>query len=125
MNLALKLSERSTCRRPIAGGYGVGCVIASVDYRKILAVGYNGNASGLENDCDSTMPGPRSGTIARSRGIWIPSCYSGRSTNFVVKRNACSIRPLVDPATSSIWGTEFFPRRPSIRPWPWWIWCTS
>lgn len=35
----------------------VGCVITSMDYRKILAWGYNGNASGLSNRCDSTEPG--------------------------------------------------------------------
>jgi len=41
------LAERSTCsyRR-------VGTVITSPDFRKVLAVGYGGNASGLPNRCD-------------------------------------------------------------------------
>ena len=47
MDLALKLSERSTCIR-----LKVGTVITSTDYRKVLAVGYNGNATGLPNTCD-------------------------------------------------------------------------
>lgn len=47
MKLALNLAERSTCMR-----LKVGTVITSVDYRKVLAVGYNGNASGLANKCD-------------------------------------------------------------------------
>jgi len=52
MRLALALAERSTCRR-----LRVGTVITSTDFRKVLAVGYNGNAAGLPNDCDNDEPG--------------------------------------------------------------------
>lgn len=52
MDLAISLSVRSTCKR-----LHVGTVITSVDYRKVLAIGYNGNASGLPNQCDSDIPG--------------------------------------------------------------------
>jgi dCMP deaminase len=52
MRMAHELSQRSTCRR-----LRVGCVITSTDYRKVLSVGYNGNASGLVNDCDSDEVG--------------------------------------------------------------------
>jgi dCMP deaminase len=52
MRYALSLAERSTCLR----GLKVGCVITSVDFRKVLAIGYNGNASGLANKCDLTGP---------------------------------------------------------------------
>ena len=47
MRLASELAERSTCRR-----LRVGTVITTTDYRKVLAVGYNGNATGLANQCD-------------------------------------------------------------------------
>lgn len=47
MGLALSLAQRSTCKR-----LQVGTVITSTDYRKVLAVGYNGNAAGLPNSCD-------------------------------------------------------------------------
>lgn len=47
---ALSLAERSTCLR----GIKVGTVITSKDFRKVLAIGYNGNASGLPNQCDRT-----------------------------------------------------------------------
>lgn len=50
--LAYELAKRSTCRR-----LQVGTVITSVDFRKVLAVGYNGNASGLDNYCDREEPG--------------------------------------------------------------------
>lgn len=52
MSLAFRLAERSTCKR-----LGVGTVITSTDYRKVLAVGYNGNASGLPNRCDRDEAG--------------------------------------------------------------------
>lgn len=52
IDLALKLAERSTCVR-----LKVGTVITSTDFRKVLAVGYNGNATGLHNGCDREEPG--------------------------------------------------------------------
>jgi dCMP deaminase len=52
MNFALLISRRSTCKR-----LQVGTVITTTDYRKVLAVGYNGNASGLPNSCDRDEPG--------------------------------------------------------------------
>jgi len=51
MKLALMLAERSTCAR-----LQVGCVITSTDFRYVYGVGYNGNASGLDNKCDSAEP---------------------------------------------------------------------
>ncbi len=52
MNLAFTMAERSTCNR-----LKVGTVITTTDFRKVLAVGYNGNATGLPNRCDRTEPG--------------------------------------------------------------------
>jgi dCMP deaminase len=52
MKLALALAERSTCTR-----LNVGTVITSTDYRKVLAIGYNGNAAGLPNTCDRIETG--------------------------------------------------------------------
>jgi len=52
MNLAKDLAKRSTCQR-----LQVGAVITSTDFRKVLAVGYNGNAIGFPNKCDQNVPG--------------------------------------------------------------------
>jgi len=52
LRLAKELAARSTCSR-----LQVGTVITSTDFRKVLAVGYNGNASGLSNSCDRDEPG--------------------------------------------------------------------
>jgi len=47
LDFARQLSRRSTCARA-----RVGAVITSEDFRRVYACGYNGNASGLPNDCD-------------------------------------------------------------------------
>ena len=52
LQLAHTLAARSTCHR-----LRVGTVITSTDFRKVLAVGYNGNATGLHNGCDRNEPG--------------------------------------------------------------------
>ena len=52
LELAKSLARRSTCSR-----LKVGTVITTTDFRKVLAVGYNGNATGLPNRCDSDEPG--------------------------------------------------------------------
>jgi len=59
MGIAEAIAQRSTCRRTNSAGdpMKVGCVITSMDFRKILSWGYNGNAAGLPNHCDSTEPG--------------------------------------------------------------------
>lgn len=59
MSLAEKMAERSTCLRTSSTGelMRVGCAIVTPDFRKVLSVGYNGNATGLKNACDSDEPG--------------------------------------------------------------------
>ncbi len=52
MQFAETIALRSTCTR-----LAVGTVITTTDYRKVLAVGYNGNASGLETSVDREDPG--------------------------------------------------------------------
>ena len=73
LDLASKLSERSTCHR-----LQVGTVITSTDYRKVLAVGYNGNATGLHNGCDRDEPG-NCGCLHSEENAVI-NCDSPRST---------------------------------------------
>src|SRR5205823_3333293 len=52
MRMAEELAKRSTCARN-----QVGAVIATSDLTQVLGIGYNGNARGLPNACDSTEPG--------------------------------------------------------------------
>jgi len=52
LKLAHELSARSTCSR-----LKVGTVITTEDFRKVLAIGYNGNAIGFDNKCDSDEQG--------------------------------------------------------------------
>lgn len=77
LKLAQTLSQRSTCRR-----LAVGTVITSTDFRKVLAVGYNGNASGLPNSCDREEAG-NCGCLHSEENAVI-NCDSPRSTDKVV-----------------------------------------
>ena len=52
MKLAYDLASRSTCAR-----LHVGAVIVSEDYSRVFGIGYNGNAAGFPNCCDSSEPG--------------------------------------------------------------------
>lgn len=74
MNLALELAKRSTCQRK-----SVGCVITSSDYRRVLAVGYNGNASGLPNECDYPTNKGACGCL-HSEDNCVINCDSPRQT---------------------------------------------
>ena len=74
MQLAKTMARRSTCAR-----LQVGTVITSCDYRKVLAVGYNGNASGLPNSCDSETPG-QCGCLHSEENAVI-NCDSPREVN--------------------------------------------
>jgi dCMP deaminase len=52
MRMAEELAKRSTCART-----QVGSVITTGDLTQVLGIGYNGNARGLPNRCDSAEPG--------------------------------------------------------------------
>ena len=52
MNMAHVASLRSTCVRR-----RVGAVITDLEGMSVVALGYNGNAKGLPNRCDSDVPG--------------------------------------------------------------------
>lgn len=52
MRMAEELAKRSTCSRN-----QVGSVIATPDLTQVLGIGFNGNAKGLPNHCDSPEPG--------------------------------------------------------------------
>lgn len=52
MEFAFNLSKRSTCKR-----LNVGAVVVSEDYSSVYGIGYNGNAKGFPNTCDSDTPG--------------------------------------------------------------------
>ena len=52
MRMAEELAKRSTCMR-----LQVGTVVTDARLENVVAIGYNGNARGLPNRCDSTVPG--------------------------------------------------------------------
>ena len=48
MEMCDVLAKRSTCDRPNSA---IGCVLISVDFKRIFGFGYNGNAAGEANQC--------------------------------------------------------------------------
>ena len=52
MRMAEELAKRSTCAR-----LQVGTVVTDALLQNVLAIGYNGNARGLPNRCDTAVPG--------------------------------------------------------------------
>ena len=52
MRMAEELAKRSTCAR-----LQVGTVITDADLENVVAIGYNGNARGFPNKCDSIEQG--------------------------------------------------------------------
>ena len=78
MSLAEQFATRSTCERK-----AVGCVITSTDFRKVLSVGYNGNATGLKNTCDCPSEKGQCGCIHAEINALI-SYDSPRSTEKIV-----------------------------------------
>lgn len=62
MRMAEELAKRSTCAR-----LQVGSVITTPDLTQVLGIGYNGNARGLPNRCDSMEPGACGCFVAGSK----------------------------------------------------------
>ena len=74
MRMAEELAKRSTCAR-----LQVGTVVTDQVLENVLAIGYNGNARGLPNKCDSAVPG--------SCG-----CIHSEMNALVRRRGACATR---------------------------------
>ena len=52
MRMAEELAKRSTC-----GRLQVGTVVTDFELERVVAIGYNGNARGFPNACDTDVPG--------------------------------------------------------------------
>lgn len=90
LQFAETLAERSTCKR-----LQVGAVITDVDHLTVLGIGYNGNARGLPNTCDSDVPG-QCGCIHAELNALI------KAPGIVAKHLFCSDAPCVACAKAAI-----------------------
>lgn len=84
MEFAHSIARRATCQRrsPADVLMQVGCVITTLDARKVLSLGYNGNGSGLPNACDTTEPGACGCLHAEENAII--NCDAPRGTQKIV-----------------------------------------
>lgn len=83
MRMAEELAKRSTCARA-----QVGAVITDAQLSNVLGIGYNGNASGLANQCDSTEPG-RCGCIHAEMNALVKAPGSVRDKVVFVTMSPC------------------------------------
>ncbi len=83
MRMAEELAKRSTCDRA-----RVGTVITDAALSNVLGIGYNGNASGLPNRCDSTDVG-RCGCIHSEMNALVKAPGSVRDKVVFVTTSPC------------------------------------
>lgn len=85
MRMAEELAKRSTCARA-----RVGTVITDASLSNVLGIGYNGNASGLPNRCDSTEAG-RCGCIHSEMNALVKAPGSIRDKVAFVTTSPCTM----------------------------------
>lgn len=83
MDLAFKLSERSTCSR-----LQVGCVITNREMTSIEGMGYNGGARKQKNECESLEPG-KCGHLHAEINALIKADYSIKDKKVFVTTVPC------------------------------------
>ncbi|MEX0912410.1 MAG: deaminase [Gemmatimonadota bacterium] len=85
MRMAEELAKRSTCARA-----QVGTVITDASLSNVLGIGYNDNASGLPNRCDSHEPG-RCGCIHSEMNALVKAPGSMRDKVVFVTMSPCTM----------------------------------
>ncbi len=84
MRMAEELAKRSTCTR-----LQVGTVITDENLEHVVAIGYNGNARGFPNKCDSPNPG-NCGCIHSEQNALVKSPGSMRGKVAFVTASPCA-----------------------------------
>lgn len=85
MRMAEELAKRSTCAR-----LQVGAVITDANLSNVLGIGYNGNASGLPNQCDTEIPG-KCGCIHAEMNALVKAPGSVRDKVVFVTTSPCTM----------------------------------
>lgn len=85
----------------------VGCVIASNDNRRVMGLGYNGNARKLVNEPDSLEPG-QSGFVHAEVNALINAAQSVYSGNVYLTHSPClaCAKALINAGVWSVWYAE-------------------
>jgi len=84
MRMAEELAKRSTCAR-----LRVGTVVTDGFLENVLAIGYNGNARGFPNRCDSVEPG-KCGCIHSEQNALVKSPGTVRNKVVFLTASPCS-----------------------------------
>ncbi|HIF55747.1 MAG: deaminase [bacterium] len=85
MRMAEELAKRSTCAR-----LQVGTVITDAGLENVVAIGYNGNARGFPNKCDSTEQG-RCGCIHSEMNALVKAPGQMRDKVAFITASPCAV----------------------------------
>lgn len=83
MAMAELVAKRSTCART-----HVGCIITDLDGTSVVSMGYNGNAAGLKDECDTDVPGA-CGCIHAEMNALIKAPYQGPPLRLYTTLSPC------------------------------------
>lgn len=83
MSMAYLVASRSTCNRA-----QVGVIITDLEGTSVVSMGYNGNAAGLPDTCDTTTPGACGCLHAESNAL-IKAPYQGQFLTMYTTLSPC------------------------------------
>jgi dCMP deaminase len=111
MRMAEELAKRSTCSR-----LQVGTVITDAQLEHVVAIGYNGNARGFPNRCDSREPG-RCGCIHSEMNALVKSPGQMRDKVAFVTATPCVMcaKLMVQANISHLFYREEYRDRSGLR----------
>lgn len=84
LQMAEVLAQRATCRR-----LKVGALLVTGDLHRIISFGYNGNARGLVNDCDTAEAGACGCVHAEANCLMFASPTDLRGATLFVTHSPC------------------------------------
>ncbi len=104
MQIAQLIAQRSTCNR-----LQVGTVITNNDMTTINAIGYNGGARGLKNECESDEPG-KCGHIHSEENALIKADYNIKNKKIFITCSPCKqcAKKIVNAKISQVYFAELY-----------------
>lgn len=99
LEMAQTVSQRSTCGRS-----HVGAIITDQRGTNVVAIGYNGNARGMPNKCDSSTPG-ECGCVHAEANALIKAPYQQGPLTLFTTMSPCvdCAKLIVNSAVTTVW----------------------
>lgn len=110
LGVAQIFAERSTCSR-----LRVGAVVTNAEMTQIDAIGYNGGARGLDNECESLEPG-KCGHIHAEENALIKANYNLQNKKMFITILPCKqcAKLIINAGISEVYFGDFYRDRHSL-----------